>query len=123
MQQVGLYTRLKPGMEEAYEAFHAVVPVDIVDDLRARGVSQWRIWRRGRDLFHLVECADYAAFVASPPNNPTAAGWGGLMETFLEVNHVLADPDLNVMRPVWALTENHRQGVPQHTSPHRENSE
>jgi L-rhamnose mutarotase len=123
MQQVGLYTRLKPGMEEAYEAFHAVVPADIVDDLRARGVSQWRIWRRGRELFHLVECVDYAAFAASPATNPTAAGWGGRMEAFLEVNNVLADPDLNVMRPVWALTENPHRQAAHHASSHQENSE
>jgi L-rhamnose mutarotase len=49
MDVIALYTRLHPGMEGDYEAFHREVPSEIVEDLVARGVHDWRIWRRGQD--------------------------------------------------------------------------
>lgn len=112
MDVIVLYTRLKPGQEQAYEDFHRVVPDEIASDLRARGVHDWRIWRRGRDLFHLVTAEDYAAFARGPASNDTAAGWQAVMAQFLEVNNDLADPQLNSMTPVWGLEDQLRTGGP-----------
>lgn len=112
MDVIVLYTQLKPGQEQAYEQFHRVVPDEIAADLRARGVHDWRIWRRGRDLFHLVTAEDYAAFARGPASNDTAAGWQAVMAQFLEVNNDLADPQLNSMTPVWGLEDQLRAGGP-----------
>lgn len=106
MQLIALHTRLRPGMEEPYEEVHRVVPAELVRDLRARGVVEWRIWRHGRDLYHLVECEDYAAFAASAPTNVVAATWGERMDPFLEVQNDLSAPDRNIMQPVWMMTAN-----------------
>ncbi|WP_405970656.1 L-rhamnose mutarotase [Streptomyces sp. NBC_00988] len=106
MQFVALHTRLRPGMEEAYEETHREVPAALVHDLKARGVVEWRIWRHGRDLFHLVECEDYAAFAAGPATNETAETWGDRMDPYLEVQNDLSDPDRNMMRAVWTMTGN-----------------
>ncbi|WP_238005996.1 L-rhamnose mutarotase [Dactylosporangium sp. AC04546] len=106
MQIVALYTRLRPGQELEYEKAHRVVPAEIADDLRARGVSEWRIFRRGVHLFHVVHVEDYRAFAAGPATNATAEGWGAVMEQFLEIQNDMDDPDRNLLGQVWALTEN-----------------
>ena len=59
MQRIALHTRLAPGKEEEYEKVHAVIPADLDQALREAGVHTWRIWRDGRDLFHVVEVDDY----------------------------------------------------------------
>jgi L-rhamnose mutarotase len=104
MEVVALYTRLRPGQELAYEEFHARVPDEITEDLRARGVHEWRIWRHGRDLFHVVMAEDYASFAASEPLNVTAQQWGTVMAQFLEVNNDLSEPSKNTMAEVWSLS-------------------
>jgi L-rhamnose mutarotase len=103
MEQIALYTRLNPGQEAAYEEFHRVVPSEIVEDLHARGVQDWRIWRRGLDLFHLVTVGNYEEFASSDPTNDTAAGWRDVVAPFLEINNEFAGS--NTMRPVWALQD------------------
>lgn len=108
MEIVALFTRLRPGKELEYEEAHRVIPAELAEDLRARGVSEWRIFRHGRDLFHVVHAEDYRAFAASAPTNATAAGWADRMAEFLEVGNNMDDPDQNLLRPVWALSENER---------------
>jgi L-rhamnose mutarotase len=103
MDTIALYTRLHPGQEEAYEEFHRLVPDAIVEDLCARGVHEWRIWRRGLDLFHLVIAEDYELFVNTPVTNEVAAGWGALMSEFLALNNDFGAS--NRMTQVWALKD------------------
>jgi L-rhamnose mutarotase len=105
MDVIALYTRLRPGQEQAYEQFHRVVPEDIAADLSERGVHDWRIWRHGRDLFHLVTAEDYARFASSPATNETAASWGSVVAPFLELGNDLADPQRNSLTEVWRLAD------------------
>jgi L-rhamnose mutarotase len=58
MERIALHTRLKPGRQQEYEDVHAVIPSELDAALREAGVTNWRIWRGGQDLFHLVECED-----------------------------------------------------------------
>ena len=62
---IGLRTRLKPGMEEAYEKAHSQVWPDLVTVQRELGIEHWRIFRHGIDLFHVVECDDFDRAVAA----------------------------------------------------------
>jgi L-rhamnose mutarotase len=103
MEMIALYTRLRAGMEDHYEAFHKEVPAEIADDLIARGVRDWCIWRRDRDLFHLVIAEDYDRFRNSTPTNEIAGGWGEVMAPFLEINNEFGES--NAMRSVWSLHE------------------
>ena len=71
MQRIALHTRLAPGREQEYEQVHAVIPEDLDKALREAGVHTWRIWRDGRDLFHVVEVEDYQhmrAFLREHPD-------------------------------------------------------
>ncbi|WP_166348463.1 L-rhamnose mutarotase [Phytoactinopolyspora limicola] len=102
MQQIALHTRLKPGMEDEYERVHATIPADLDDALRAAGVHGWRIWRSGRDLFHLVEVDDYRAMRRALSNHPANVPWQTRMAELLEMPDSYAGDD-DGLRLVWAL--------------------
>ncbi|QUQ69567.1 L-rhamnose mutarotase [Kutzneria sp. CA-103260] len=102
METVALHTRLKAGREADYEAVHAVIPSDLDVALRAAGVHSWRIWRSGRDLFHLVEVEDYAHMREFLAEHPANVPWQARMAELLEVqdDYSGAEPSVNL---VWAL--------------------
>ena len=102
METVALHTRLKPGREADYEAVHAVIPDELDAALRAAGVHSWRIWRSGRDLFHLVEVDDYARMREFLAEHPANVPWQARMAELLEVqdDYSGAEPSVNL---VWAL--------------------
>ena len=54
-QTVGRRTRLLPGKEDEYTRVHRRLPEPVAAALRSAGVVQWRIWRDGLDLFHMIE--------------------------------------------------------------------
>jgi L-rhamnose mutarotase len=82
---VGLRTRLKPGMEEAYEAAHAAVPAELLAAQGELGISRWLIFRDGLDLFHYVECDDYKRAIASLAQDPVNQRWQAQMAQYTQV--------------------------------------
>ena len=82
METVALHTRLREGREA--------------------GVHSWRIWRSGRELFHLVEVDDYRAMRAFLAEHPANVPWQAQMAELLEVedDYSGAEPDV---RLVWEL--------------------
>ena len=70
-----LHTRLHEDATEAYDRLHARVPEDLLVALQEAGVRDWRIWRHGRDVFHLVDCDDYAAMRAYLREHPANIAW------------------------------------------------
>jgi len=70
-----LHTRLHEDATEAYDTLHAHVPEDLLVALQEAGVRDWRIWRHGRDVFHLVDCDDYAAMRAYLREHPANIAW------------------------------------------------
>jgi L-rhamnose mutarotase len=67
---VGLRTRLRPGMEEAYEKAHAEVWPELVALQRDLGIRRWLIFRDGFELFHTVECESFERAVAALARHP-----------------------------------------------------
>lgn len=103
MERIMLHTRLAPGMEEAYEAVHSSIPDELDALLRKSGVHAWRIFRKGRDLFHYVEVDDYAAFLRATADHPVNVAWQQRMGQFLEVAHDYHSAQSNQLKAVWAL--------------------
>ena len=64
---------------------HAVIPRDLDAALREAGVTSWRIWRDGQDLFHVVECEDYRAMRDHLREHPANVPWQARMAELLEV--------------------------------------
>lgn len=100
--RVALHTRLKPGKEAEYERVHATIPDELDIALRVAGVSSWRIWRDGLDLFHVVEVDDYAAMRAALRDHPVNVAWQATMAELLdrEDDYSGADTGLHL---VWEL--------------------
>jgi L-rhamnose mutarotase len=102
LETVALHTRLKPGKESDYDRIHAVIPPELDVALRDAGVRSWRIWRSGRDLFHVVECEDYARMRGQLRDHPANIPWQARMAELLEVSddYSGAQPDV---KQVWEL--------------------
>jgi L-rhamnose mutarotase len=57
-ETIGWRTRLRPGTEQEYTRVHRRIPEPVAAALRSAGVVQWRIWRDGLTLFHVIETTD-----------------------------------------------------------------
>ena len=84
---VGLRTRLKPGMEDAYDAAHAAVWPELLAAQRDVGIKRWLIFRDGVDIFHSIECEDYAHAIAELAKLPINQSWQAEMAQYAEVAH------------------------------------
>jgi L-rhamnose mutarotase len=82
---VGLRTRLKPGMEEAYEKAHAEVWPELVAAQRRVGIKRWLIFRVGLELYHVVECEDFERAVAALAEDPVDQSWQEHMAQYVVV--------------------------------------
>lgn len=101
-ETIALHTRLKAGAEEEYDRVHAAIPADLDGALRAAGVRSWRIWRDGRELFHLVEVDDYRAMRRRLADHPANVPWQARMAELLDVPDDYSGDDHGIPL-VWAL--------------------
>ncbi|WP_019200866.1 L-rhamnose mutarotase [Tsukamurella sp. 1534] len=101
-ETIALHTRLKPGAEEEYDRVHAVIPADLDAALRDAGVRAWRIWRDGRELFHLVEVDDYRAMRRRLAAHPANVPWQARMAGLLEIEDDYSGDDHGIAL-VWSL--------------------
>jgi len=104
MQRVALHTRLKPGAEAEYERAHREVPPELVAAIRAAGTHRWTIWRSGLELFHVVECEDYASLLAALADHRVNVAWQARMAELLDVVHDYGAAGADAGLPVvWQL--------------------
>ncbi|MFF7245765.1 L-rhamnose mutarotase [Embleya sp. NPDC008237] len=102
--RVALHTRLAAGRESEYEQAHREVPAALIAAIRAAGVHEWNIWRSGLDLFHVLECDDYAALLTSLADLPVNIEWQARMGELTEVPHdYSADGKEATLPLVWSL--------------------
>ncbi|MER7847870.1 L-rhamnose mutarotase [Kitasatospora sp. NPDC096077] len=85
--RVALHTRVRADRVTAYEQAHRAVPEELTAAIRAAGVTSWTIWRSGTDLFHLLDCADYARLLAELERLPVNVAWQARMAELLDVVH------------------------------------
>jgi len=74
-ERVGLHTRLLPGSESRYDELHRAVWPEVLAAIERAGIVRWLIFRDGLDLFHYVECEDYARAVAELADDPANVRW------------------------------------------------
>ncbi|WP_299038468.1 L-rhamnose mutarotase [uncultured Pseudokineococcus sp.] len=109
MVQRALHTRLRPEALEAYDRLHAAVPEDLLAALADAGVRDWRIWRSGRDVFHLVDVEDYQAMREHLRDHPANVAWQALVTPLQSlVDDYSGDDD--GLPPVWSFAEQQRAG-------------
>jgi L-rhamnose mutarotase len=86
VEYVGLRTRLKPGMEAAYERAHATISAELQLAQREVGIRRWLIFRHGLDLFHVVKCNDFDVAQAQLTSNAIDRRWQTEMARYVEHN-------------------------------------
>lgn len=102
--RVALHTRVRAGRVEEYEAAHREVPSELSASIRAAGVHEWTIWRSDVELFHVIDCADYARALAELEQAPVNARWQQRMAGYLDVAHDYSAAGADLTLPVvWQL--------------------
>lgn len=102
--RVALHTKVRADRVEEYEAAHREVPAELSRAIRAAGATSWTIWRSGTDLFHLIECADYARLLAELEQLPVNVAWQARMDQLLDVAHDYTADGAEAGLPVaWEL--------------------
>jgi len=85
--QVGLHTRLKPGVEARYEDYHRQVWPEVLQAIQRAGITKYVIYRDGLDLFHYIECDDYDRAIAELAKDPVNIRWQAEMAPMMAVAH------------------------------------
>ncbi|MCX4862720.1 L-rhamnose mutarotase [Streptomyces sp. NBC_00257] len=85
--RIALHTKVRADRIEEYEAAHREVPAELTAAIRAAGATSWTIWRSGTDLFHVIDCEDYAALLAELERLPVNVAWQARMDELLDVSH------------------------------------
>ncbi|MEV6751179.1 L-rhamnose mutarotase [Streptomyces sp. NPDC051214] len=102
--RIALHTKVRADRVAAYDAAHREVPAELVAAIRAAGATSWTIWRSGTDLFHVLECADYARLLAELDTLPVNVAWQARMADLLDVVHDYSAEGADAGLPVvWEL--------------------
>jgi L-rhamnose mutarotase len=103
MPEIALHTRLRPDSVAEYESVHRSIPADLLAALHAAGVRNWRIWRDGTHLFHLVDVEDYAGMRHVLRDHPANVAWQARMRPLHETPDDYSGAD-NGLPLLWSLT-------------------
>nr|WP_202501581.1 L-rhamnose mutarotase [Streptomyces sp. SID5785] len=99
-----MHTTVRADRVAEYEQAHREVPAELVAAIRAAGAHRWTIWRSGTDLFHLLECEDYARLLAELDRLPVNIAWQTRMGELLDVVHDYSAEGAGASLPVvWEL--------------------
>ncbi|MFF8711715.1 L-rhamnose mutarotase [Streptomyces sp. NPDC015184] len=102
--RIALHTKVRADRIEEYEAAHREVPAELTEAIRAAGATSWTIWRSGTDLFHVIDCEDYAALLARLEKLPANVAWQARMDQLLDVVHDYSSDGAQAGLPVaWEL--------------------
>jgi L-rhamnose mutarotase len=102
--RIALHTRVRADRVDEYEAAHRAVPAELIEAIRAGGAESWTIWRSGTDLFHVIDCEDYAALLGHLDALPVNIAWQARMAELLDVVHDYSANGSGAALPVvWEL--------------------
>ena len=79
-----------------------MIPADLDAALRDAGVTSWRIWRDGVDLFHDVECDDIVRMWSFLDRHPANIPWQQQISRLLDLNVDYSTGD-SALHLVWEL--------------------
>ena len=81
---VALHSVLRDGSEAGYDEAHKRIPRDLIEAHLRAGITDWRIWRSGTHLFHLVECDDLAHALQLLEDDPANLRWQESIGVFVD---------------------------------------
>lgn len=102
--QIALHSVVRPGHESAYDVAHAAIPDDLVESFDRLGIHEWKIWRIGDRLFHLVDCDDFVAAMRALEDDPANQRWQQFINQHVDHFETTgAGPDGMALPLVWQL--------------------
>ncbi|WP_431278901.1 L-rhamnose mutarotase [Leifsonia poae] len=103
--RVALHSVLREGRESGYVEAHVVIPDDLVESFERVGIHDWSIWRSGADLFHLVDCDDFAVAMDALDTDPANERWQAFIGQYVDHFVTTGDgPAGMILDRVWNLT-------------------
>jgi L-rhamnose mutarotase len=111
--RVALHSVLREGLESGYLEAHATIPPDLAASFERLGIHDWSIWRSGRDLFHLVECDDFAAAMDALDTDPANQRWQAFIGRFVDHFETTGEgPAGMILDSVWTLSKQRNGSSP-----------
>jgi L-rhamnose mutarotase len=102
--RIALHTTVRADRIADYERAHTAVPAELIAAIRTAGAEHWTIWRSGTDLFHVIDCTDYAALLAALAEHPANIAWQRQMADLLAISHDYSgDGSAAALPVVWQL--------------------
>lgn len=96
--------RLKPTAIEGYERDHQKVWPELLAKLKEVGISDYSIFRRGQDLFLVMQVPDFDAAWRALENDPVNLRWQQEMSKYFEpVPDLQPGERLAVMKEVFYM--------------------
>ncbi len=84
MPRVAFRLRIKGGKEREYDAAHRNVWPALLGKLKEVGISNYSIYRRGQDLFLVMQVVDFDAAWRALDQDPTNLQWQTEMAALFE---------------------------------------
>ena len=84
MKRVGRWTHIKEGCEQEYERWHRQVWPDVLQAIKAAGISRYSIYRLGNQLFSYFEVENLDAASALLEADPECQRWQAAMASLME---------------------------------------
>jgi L-rhamnose mutarotase len=103
--EIALHTRLLAEREADYDEVHRTIPADLARALTEAGVRDWRIWRDGRDLFHLIDVEDYQAMRRTLRDHPANLAWQRQSGALHDTHSDSSDGRDTAIDLVWSLRD------------------
>jgi L-rhamnose mutarotase len=104
MAKVAFRLRIKPDAIEAYERDHKNVWPELLAKLKAVGVSDYSIFRRGQDLFLVMRVANFEAAMEELDKDPVNLRWQREMAKYFEpVQDLQPGERLALMKEVFYM--------------------
>ena len=84
MPRTAFRLRIKAGKEQEYDAAHRQVWPALLAKLKEVGISQYSIFRRGQDLFLVMQVLDFDSAWRKLDSDPTNLKWQREMAEYFE---------------------------------------
>ena len=90
MERILWKAKVLPGKEEEYVSRHNNIWPEMLENLKAQGISNYSIFKSGRDIIGYYECESVEKMKRVKTSNPVAAQWAESMKGIMEIE---TEPD------------------------------